>query len=243
MLIFLSMALGLAAPFVAVSSAPGLGRLLPKPGPWMAVFKQALSFPVFAAGAYFLWVFARQTGDGALAQALAGLVLLAFAAWLFEHSKGEGTRALIVRAASALALAIAVAPLLSAKPATTGSGSIERYGALNVEPFDEAAIAAFRAQGRPVFAIFTAAWCVTCQADRLTIFSSEALRGVVEKQNGVVMVADWTLRDAAIADALAGLGAGGVPFYAYYDPNGTTIALPPPISKRDVMALFDGEME
>ncbi len=238
-LIFLMMALGLAAPFVAVAFWPRLGRVLPKPGPWMAVFKQALSFPVFAAGAYFLWVFARQTGDGALAGALAGLVLLALAAWLFEHSKGEGARALVVRAASALALAIAVAPLLSARPAE--AGGIERYGALAVEAFDETAIADYRAEGRPVFAIFTAAWCVTCQADKLTVFSSEELRDAIEARNGVVMVADWTLRDAEITAALAQLGAVGVPFYAYYGADGVTAPMAPPISKRAVLEKFTAE--
>ncbi len=238
MLIFVAMALGLAVPFVAITFAPGLARALPKPGPWMQVFKQALAFPVFAAAAYFVWVFARQTGDASLAGLLGGLVLLALAAWLFERSKGGGAPALIIRAASALAIVLALAPVFSARPAAASASAVERYGALAVEPYDAAAIAAYGAEGRPVFAIFTAAWCVTCQADKLTVFSSEALAEAIAAENGVVMVADWTLRDPAITAALERLGAFGVPFYAYYGPDGAVTALPPPISKRDVLAQF-----
>lgn len=238
MAIFITMALGLAAPFVAITLIPGLGRALPKPGPWMAVFKQALSFPVFGAAAYFVWVFARQTGDATLAGLLAGIVLLALGAWLFERGKGDGPRALIIRGLSAAVIALALAPVLSAQPAAP-STAVERYGALKAEPFDAAAIEAYNNEGRPVLAIFSAAWCITCQADKLTIFSSETLAATVEAQNGVVMVADWTLRDPDITAALARLGAGGVPFYAYYGPDGDVESLAPPISKRDILARFE----
>ena len=236
--IFIVMALGLAAPFVAITMIPGLGRALPKPGPWMAVFKQALAFPVFGAAAYFVWVFARQTGDGSLGGLLAGIVLLALAAWLFERSKGDGVRALFIRGLSAAAVALALAPILSARPAAPAT-TIERYGVLVAEPYDAAAIEAYNADGRPVFAIFTAAWCVTCQADKLTIFSSATLAAAIEAENGVVMVADWTLRDPEVTAALARLGAAGVPFYAYYSADGAVAALAPPISKRDILAQFE----
>ena len=234
MLIFIAMALGLAAPFVALSFSPGLGRVLPKPGPWMKTFKQALAFPVFAAAAYFLWVLARQTGDGALGGLFAGLVLLALAAWLFEQSKGAGVRALAVRAASAIALALALALVILARPAAEAE-TASRYGALAVEPFDEAAIDDYRSEGRPVFVIFTAAWCVTCQADKLTIFSSEELAAAVEEAEVVVMTADWTLRDEKISNALSRLGAAGVPFYAFYNPDGSAAPMPPPISKKQLL--------
>ncbi len=242
MAIFIAMALGLAAPFVAITFAPGLGRALPKPGPWMVVFKQVLAFPVFAAAAYFAWVFARQTGDASLAGLLGGLVLLALAAWLFERSKGAGAAALVVRAASALAIVLALAPLFSARPVAASPG-VERYGAFSAEPYDAAAIAAYGAEGRPVFAIFTAAWCVTCQADKLTIFSSDALAAEIERANGVVMVADWTLRDPDITAALERLGAFGVPFYAFHGPDGAVTPLAPPISKRDILALLERSSE
>ncbi len=44
-LIFCVMGFGLAAPYLALSAIPALGRAMPRPGPWMEVFRQFLAFP------------------------------------------------------------------------------------------------------------------------------------------------------------------------------------------------------
>ncbi len=238
--ILAAMALGLAAPYLALSFAPGLGRVLPRPGPWMGVMKQALAFPVFAGAAYFLWVFAQQTGGAGLAAALAGAVFLAFAAWLFELSKTSGgARLAAMRAAAALAALAAVAPAMRTDPAFSASGdAVLRHGALRAEPYDAGALAAYRAAGRPVFVDFTAAWCATCQFNKLTIFSSKALAREIEAAGVVVMVADWTLRDPAITEALEAFGASGVPLYAVYDPSGGARVLPLPLTRERLRAAL-----
>jgi len=55
-LVFLALGLGFAAPFTALSAAPALIALIPKPGLWMNWFKQALAFPMFATAIWLLWV-------------------------------------------------------------------------------------------------------------------------------------------------------------------------------------------
>ncbi|WP_366760731.1 thioredoxin family protein [uncultured Thiodictyon sp.] len=50
--ILLALGLGLAAPFLALSLAPGLARRLPRPGAWMEHLKQLLAFPMFATAAW-----------------------------------------------------------------------------------------------------------------------------------------------------------------------------------------------
>ena len=242
--ILVAMALGLAAPYLALTLAPGLGRALPRPGAWMTVMKQALAFPVFAAAAYFLWVFAQQTTATGLALILAGGVLLAFAAWLFEISKGEGGRAFAVRALSALAVLVALAPLTRLEPAAASTASaddLQRHGAFEAEPYSAEALAAYRAAGAPVFVDFTAAWCVTCQFNKATVFSSRDLARDFEREGVVFMVADWTLRDAAITEALQGFGASGVPLYAYYAPDGGVEVLPLPLTREGVRKTVLGE--
>ena len=245
--ILTAMALGLAAPYLALSFAPGLGKLLPKPGAWMNVMKQAMAFPVFAAAAYFLWVFAQQTGGSGLALALSGAIFLAFAAWLFELSKKSGgLRLAAVRAVAGLAALVALVPLTRLDPvgARVASDAGEMtHGAFAAEPFSAEMLAAYRAEGRPVFVDFTAAWCVTCQFNKATVFSSEALARDFEAAGVVFMVADWTLRDPRITEALEGFNASGVPLYAFYGENGADPkVLPLPLTQDSVRnALMGGE--
>ncbi|MBB5518022.1 protein-disulfide reductase DsbD family protein [Amphiplicatus metriothermophilus] len=237
MAIFGAMALGLAAPYLLLSLAPELGRFLPRPGPWMVVFKQALAFPVFAGAAYFLWVLSRQTGAEGLAWALAGAVMLAFAAWLYERAKSVGAGArLACRGFALAALVAAFAPLArgldsvaAGERPETGPGGTETIA------FDPEKVAALRAEGRPVFLDFTAAWCVTCQFDHLTVLSRRSVKNAFAKQNVAFMVADWTRRDPVVTQALQSFGASGVPLYVYYPPGGEAIVLPSPLTEKAVL--------
>ena len=45
--VFTALALGLAAPYVALTLQPAWTRFLPRPGAWMEVLKQAVSVPIF----------------------------------------------------------------------------------------------------------------------------------------------------------------------------------------------------
>ena len=230
MSIFVAMAAGLAAPYVALSFSPGLARALPRPGPWMEKFRQVLSFPVFAAAAFFLWVLAAQTGQRGLALGFAGLFAVAIAARLWEWGRGARWG----KIAAAAALALALVPIIVLKP-------VEAAATAGAIAFDPADIEARRAAGEPIFVDFTAAWCVTCQVNKLTVLSSPKIKAAFE-DNGVAFVtADWTNRDAVIEEALASFGANGVPLYVFYPPGGEAIILPQPLTERAILSAIRGE--
>lgn len=237
-LIFAVLGLGLAAPYLILSMAPGLSRFLPKPGPWMTTFKQALAFPVFAAAAYFVWVLSQQVAGPGLGAVLGGAVFLGFAAWGYERSKGSGRGALVLRILAALATLAAIAPLFRLEAAATKVG--EKYGAMSAEAFSQDALQTYRAAGTPVFVDFTAAWCVTCQFDKATIFSDRALAKKFAEQNVVFMVADWTVRDPEITAALEAFGASGVPLYVYYPPGVAPYVFEIPLTKNAVEGAISG---
>lgn len=239
MLIFIMMGLGLAAPYLVLSFVPGLGRYLPKPGAWMRIFKQALAFPVFAAAAYFLWVFALQTGQSGLAAILAGAVFLGLAAWLFELSKGDDARALVLRAASALVGLAALAPILRAEPVAAAPASSAAYGTIATEPYSEDRLAQYRASSTPVFVDFTAAWCVTCQFNKMTVLKQKEVADAFAQTGTVLMVADWTVRDPVITAALESFGASGVPLYVYYPSGGQPQILPQTLTRGVVVGALE----
>ena len=203
----------------------------------MAIFKQALAFPVFAAAAYFLWIFSQQTGGSGLAIILTGIIVLAFAAWAFELSKADGVRGLLLRAAAGVAALIALVPLMrieAPNPAAVAGQKAGVYGAFEAEPYSKEALAEYRAAGIPVFIDFTAAWCVTCQFDRITVLSDSDLKRTFDDHGVVFMVADWTVRDPEITDAIQSYGASGVPLYVFESTKAPAQVMPLPLSGRAI---------
>jgi thiol:disulfide interchange protein DsbD len=100
------------------------------------------------------------------------------------------------------------------------------------EPWSAARVEALRAEGRPVFVNFTAAWCVTCKANELAALSSSRVASAFADAHVAYLEADWTNRDDAIAAALAEHGRAGVPLYLYYAPGQEPRVLPQVLSER-----------
>lgn len=231
--VFLALALGLAAPFTALAFAPALLRRLPRPGAWMDGLRKALAFPMYAAAAWLLWVASQQIGRLGLAGLLAAGVLAAFGAWLFGAAQrrrllGQASGAALAAAALAAALALAAASwaVVDGGPPPT-AGETASAAELPSQPFSPERLAALRAQGRPVFVNFTAAWCVTCQVNDRLALSGRAVVETFRKAGVVYLKGDWTNRDPLITQALAEHGRAGVPLYLMYGADGGEPAVLP----------------
>ncbi|HVQ76471.1 MAG TPA: thioredoxin family protein [Candidatus Binatia bacterium] len=216
--VFEALGLGLALPYLALSFVPA-HHLLPRPGPWMERLKQFLAFPLYASVAWLVWVLSQQVGPAGVAAALAGLVLIAFGAWLHEVSRGAAPR--WRRAATAMAALAVVAAVVagqvgaSAGPRAPGPGVARET---EPEAFSPARLAELRAQGVPVFVNFTAAWCITCLVNERVALRSPAVAEALAGQGIAYLKADWTRRDPEITRILESFGRSGVPLYVLYPP-------------------------
>lgn len=252
LLVFLVLGFGLALPFTALSLYPRLGTLLPKPGPWMERLKQFFAFPMFLTAIWLLWVLAQQTGADGLAGALTAIVALVFAIWLLKTPlKGAGVWVSGGLAALVLiAGGILLAPLArnGADPASGNlaggapSSPMLRTGHLPAEAWSPARVAALMAEGRPVFVDFTAAWCVTCRVNTANSLDRPEVARAFDRTRAVLLVADWTNRDPAIAAELARFNRPGVPLYLVYRPEApdSPRVLPQLLSTKMVIAAIEG---
>jgi len=83
LLIFTSLGVGMALPYIILAIFPSLLRFLPKPGPWMVTFKEVMGFLLLATVAWLIWVFGAQTDHMAIFLLLLGFLSLTFGCWVY----------------------------------------------------------------------------------------------------------------------------------------------------------------
>ena len=112
------------------------------------------------------------------------------------------------------ALALATLAVVLVRPqAPADAAPMELAGA---EPFSEQRLAALRAEGRPVFAYFTADWCLTCKVNEKAAIETDAARQAFAEGKVAVLVGDWTDGDPVLGRFIEAHNRAGVPLYLWY---------------------------
>lgn len=246
-LIFTMIGIGMAFPYFVIALNPQIiAKVLPKPGPWMVVFKQALAFLLLGAVAWLI-----STID--VTYALPALVFI-FCVWLacwivgtgqrhlydFSHMLAVWTAAVLIVAASAfvafsgygvqgimaqrfdreVAVAVqeanAAAGVTTIVQAPTGEEGAEGFE-LNWQPFTFEKLQELAGQNKTVVVDFTADWCPNCKALEATVLNTQAIKEKVDSQGVVTLVADYTDRPKEIHGLLTKLtGSDLIPVLAIF---------------------------
>ena len=243
LLIFLALGIGFASPFIAIGLSPALLRLIPKPGAWMLIFKQALAFPMYAAAVWLVWVLALEAGAGGVLATLAAMVLFALAAWAWGASRNASSRVrAIANLCAAIAFVAALASLWFVKTASLQPAAAQQASSnIAAEPYSEARLDTLRAQNRPVFINATAAWCITCLVNEKVAFSSDVVKQAFAQNKVAYLIADWTNQNPQITKLLVANGRSGVPLYLYYAPGASAPkVLPQVLTPGNVAEIVGG---
>lgn len=242
LLIFASLGFGMALPFILMSLFPRIGawllNVLPKPGSWMAVLRYVLAWPVFATVLWLLWIYGQQTSVSSVFAVMLSFLLGTALMWSLQLQKGKLKWIINI---------IFGASLLASFWLWNGSGtqvgslqsasSTQGWQDWSAQKQQDAQTA-----GRPVFVDFTAAWCITCQVNKSTTLGSVEMAAAFKAKNVLLLRADWTSPNAAIAAELAKLGRSGLPVYAFYLPGAVSPKLLPEVLTKtiilDVLAVL-----
>lgn len=241
MLIFTSLAIGMAFPYAVLGAFPRLLRFLPKPGNWMIAFKEMMGFLMLATVLWLVWVFESQTGGQALFLLLCTFFLLGIAAWIYGKwgTPACRKRTRICAYISTLAIFFSAGYVLLF---STQQGFEDKaaniVAASDWEPFSRERFDALREQGTPVFIDFTAKWCLICQSNHL-VLNSEAVKDRFDALGVVKMKADWTKRDAVITEELSKFGRNSVPLYLFYGEEKKPEILPQILSQEVVLQTLE----
>ncbi|HVC63620.1 MAG TPA: protein-disulfide reductase DsbD domain-containing protein [Acetobacteraceae bacterium] len=129
-LVFTALGLGMAAPFLAVATWPGLVAWLPRPGPWMDWLRRGLGLALLGTAAWLLSVLATEAGvwsSVAAGMALLALLIL-FAARAALRFGRAGGRAIGIAALVLSVVAVLVPALRGQAAPIETPGGIARAG-------------------------------------------------------------------------------------------------------------------
>jgi thiol:disulfide interchange protein DsbD len=240
LIVFGSLGLGMASPYLVVGVFPELLRFLPKPGRWMETFKQITGF-ILLATVVFLLSFMEPT---AVVPTVALLLGVGLACWLI--SRTPLTAALADRLQS-WALAGAVMLLAAAlsfgwlypgfaprnvrylgdtdfigdsqklsldqfKPMSNRDAPSGDWQPFSLQALKRVAVD----EGRTVLVDFSADWCITCKALEKTVLHTERVERAIADSGAVTMYGDYTDYPPEIERTIRALKSNGVPVIAIF---------------------------
>jgi thiol:disulfide interchange protein DsbD len=237
LLVFLFVALGLAAPYVVLCWFPAWLKKLPRPGDWMEKFKIAMGFPMLATAIWLFSLAANPAHYGKSAPLYLGLllVMIGFAAWIFGEFVQRGTKRRGLATGFAAALVLAGAFVFASNTHAKSSDEIAW------QPWTTQAVEAARAKGQAVMVDFTADWCLTCQVNKKTSIEIPAVREKIKALGIAPFLADNTRESPLITAELQKYQRAGVPLVLIFpaDPKAPAIVLPEVLTPSIMLNALD----
>ncbi|MDX1947700.1 MAG: thioredoxin family protein [Pirellulaceae bacterium] len=230
-LIFLSVGVGMASPYLVIGAFPALVRWLPKPGEWMETVKQLMGFVLLGTTVYLF----ATLNHAWFIPTLALVIGVWFACWwigkvpVYEPA-GKQIWAWIGGCAAAAMVGYASFTFLA---------PVQHL--YEWKPYSPETIAKLQAEGKTVMIDFTADWCLTCQYNFRTAINTRRVKEVVEKNAVAPVIADWTDRNEQIASKLAELKSRSIPLLVIYPANrpGDVLVLPDTITEAQLIQALE----
>ena len=214
--VFVSLGLGFAFPYLILSMNPKLINAMPKPGKWMETLKEFFAFPMFATSLWLIWVFARQTDTDLLIGLLVTILLISLILWFINKSNNKNLNIIYL-------LLIAIIIIFEGKnildyeyPSYKKMNDMENVSYTIWDPEIETR---YKNSNQAYLINFTAAWCITCQANDKIALSRPKIKKYFKDNDVEYIVADWTNKDNEILESLESYSRNGVPLYIYWKPG------------------------
>jgi thiol:disulfide interchange protein len=229
--VFAAIATGMALPYILVGLFPTLVRFMPRPGAWMATFKELLGFVMLGTVAYLFYMLRQQPAW--FVPTFVMLIGIWMGCWwvgrLQERQGAVGFDRWVQ--AATIAAAIGTAGFFWLGPHAGGHGQLIDWQ----QPFSVQQLAAHRMEGATVLVDFTADWCPTCKTNLATAIETTKVAETIRKHRVVPILADFTDRSPEIDRFLASMGSRSIPFLVIFPGSEPGEPLRDPIVLRDAI--------
>jgi thiol:disulfide interchange protein len=241
-MVFLSLGLGMAAPYVLLSVWTGLLKWIPKPGRWMDDLKRVMGFLLFGFALYLMIGLPQY-----MILTTCGLCLsVAFGILLYFRFAPLGSplkKKLIIGLWTLLAtFAGGYASFMLLSGPGEQEKTLESEGVVTNrwEAFTPEKLLNAHARGQHVMIDFTASWCMNCQYNKLTVYYSKEVTDLIFKKNILALKADLTNSNPAAESLLQHLGSRSIPFFAIFpgDDPYKPVIIRDIVKKKDVVRML-----
>ncbi|MCT4635422.1 MAG: protein-disulfide reductase DsbD family protein [Rickettsiales bacterium] len=208
-IVFTVMGVGMSTPYIAMASFPKMAKFLPKPGPWMEVFKKILGMAVITTSIWLIYVVSTQLGYKAAITIFLLLLLIKFIV---------NEREFLTSKARTLILAV----LIGLSYFLPHNLYMEKqYNATLVEStwqdYEPSAIDSLVDEGYVVVVNISASWCATCGLNKVTTLDNVAVINAMEKFKVIAMRADISKSTSSdVSNLMKEKNHHGIPYTLVY---------------------------
>ena len=101
----------------------------------------------------------------------------------------------------------------------------------------------FKEKNQAYLINFTAAWCITCQANDKIALSRPRIKEYMKNNDIEYIVADWTNKNTDILSALEKYNRNGVPLYIFWKPGmNESLILPAILTEQILLDSFENDI-
>ena len=223
-LFFTAAGVGLALPYMLVSTFPKILKVFPKPGAWMVTLQKIMGVLLLGTVVWLLWVVHEQAGNvgvGIFAAISLLSIAMSFAIGNIAPPGVAFFREVLSVSGAVVILAIIWFAFASPKfeaevDAIFKARSVQLVTEDGWYRYTPELIEELAKSGRTVFIDATADWCLTCKANEAAVLNREDFKRAMDSLNVARVKADWTRETPEVTALLRSMGKSGVPAYAIY---------------------------
>jgi thiol:disulfide interchange protein len=213
LVVFASLGVGMASPYILIGVYPELLKFLPKPGPWMETFKQVSGFILLATVVFIL----SYIEPAAVVPTILLLLGIAVACWLIARTPltAELRDRVLSWSYSSAIILVFVAVSFGWLYRIANAPSDPGWQPFSLAKLKQVAVD----EGRTVLVDFSAEWCINCKVFERTVLHTRPVEQAIDRANAVTMYADFTDYPVEIRNTIRALGENGVPVIAIFPGN------------------------
>ena len=223
-LFFTAAGVGLALPYMLVSTFPKILKVFPKPGAWMVTLQKIMGVLLLGTVVWLLWVVHEQAGNvgvGIFAAISLLSIAMSFAIGNIAPPGVAFSREVLSVGGAVVILAIIWFAFASPKfeaevDAIFKARSVQLVTEDGWYRYTPELIEELAKSGRTVFIDATADWCLTCKANEAAVLNRDDFKRAMDSLNVARVKADWTRETPEVTALLRSMGKSGVPAYAIY---------------------------